>query len=141
MRNKARVLKRTATHCNTQAAWKLAVEAAHASIEGLWEAMLQVHCNTLQRTATHRNTLQHTAAYCNTLKHIVTPCKTLHHVATRCNILLRTTTHCTMLQHTAPRCNTLQHIATRCTALQHSNAHREGAARQSPCTALSTCHL
>jgi len=34
--------------------------------------VLDIHCNTLQHTATHCNTLQHTATHCNTLQHTTT---------------------------------------------------------------------
>ena len=50
-----------------------------------------IHCNTLQHTATHCNTLHHTASHCTTL----------HHTATHCNTLQYSTTHCNALQHTA----------------------------------------
>ena len=73
--------------------------------------IINVHCNTLQHTATHwqkqrinqqptqaemcnsnlalllftayRNTLQHTATYCNILQHTATYCNTLPHICTQ----------------------------------------------------------
>jgi len=79
----------------------------------------EIHCNTLQHTATHCNTLQHTAAHCNTLQHTATHGNTLQHTATHCNTLQHTATHCITVRHTATHCNTLQHTATACNNLQH----------------------
>ena len=36
----------------------------------------QLHCNTLQHTATHCNALQRTATHCNKLHHTATHCNT-----------------------------------------------------------------
>ena len=56
--------------------------AAGPSNEISVEDFLQVHCNTLQHTATHCNTLQHTATHCSTLQHTAARCSTLQHTAT-----------------------------------------------------------
>jgi len=48
-----------------------------------------IHCITVQHTATHCNTLQLTALSCNTPQHTATHCNTLQHTATRCNTLQR----------------------------------------------------
>ena len=39
----------------------------------------QVHCDTLQHTATHCYTLLHTATHCYTLQYTAIQCHTLHH--------------------------------------------------------------
>ena len=75
---------------------------------------LQMHCNTLQHTATHCNTMQRTATH-----------------ATHYHALQRTATHCNALQliydRPAPNlkriavalcCSTLHCVAVRCSVLQ-----------------------
>jgi hypothetical protein len=101
----------------------------------------QVHCNTLQHTATHCNTLQHTATHCQTHRHTSTQhtvkqdvACTLQDTATLCNTLQHTAAHCQTHKHTNTQTrNTLwnkssclfcasssQDTATRCNTLQHT---------------------
>jgi len=77
----------------------------------------EIHCNTLQHTATHCNTLQHTATHCSTLQHTAAYCSTLQHAAAHCSTLQHTTTHCNTLSHSATHCHTPQHTTTHCSIL------------------------
>ena len=49
----------------------------------------EIHCTTLQDTATHCKTLQDTARHCKTLQDTARHCKTLQHTARHCKTLKR----------------------------------------------------
>jgi len=68
-------------------------------LEDVGDAVLAMHCNTLQHTATRRSTLQHAATRCNTRQH--TTCLSYTHEGGggrwrrgACNALQQTATHC-----------------------------------------------
>ena len=109
----------------------------------------EVHCDTLQHTATHCNTLQYTATHCNTLQQryfsikrvMRTSTLTTRYTATHCDTLQHTATHCNTLQQRyfsiksdedldsddEAHCDTLRHTATHCITLQRTATHLNSA--------------
>jgi len=93
-------LQHTTKHCNTQGPalpWHILDTS-------------QVHCNSLQHTATHCNALRHLVIHCNTLKNTATY-KALRSPRIFWILLVYTAPHYNTLHHTAPHYNVLQHTA------------------------------
>jgi len=90
-----------------------------------------MHCNTLQHTATHCNTLQHTATHYKVSEQAESSEATGKHTAIHYNTLQHTTARCSTLHHSAPHCNMMQHTVTHCNTLQHSNTlHSKSTSRK-----------
>jgi len=100
----------------------MSISDVNKSCQSLLTRVLPTNPEGFMRPCSHCKTLKYTAIYaaahcnihCDTLQHTATHCHTLQHTATHCNTLQHTATRCNMLQHAATRCNTLQHAATRC---------------------------